>query len=255
MKKKNAVFQYFLNFNGVGKQGHHYPTEGTPEWALRSSQYFRKYAETHDADYYYFTDRYINATSNFFEVTRIYQDPMFDQYDKVLYTDVDVMPKDMSKNIFDIPVYDVAGWPEHRHPDINVSVNWSAGQVAGRFADFGVPVVRPYSFMGDLRMCNSGVMVWTRRARLKAREKFMDHEEWFNHKNALLDPKWTKFSHSSHCLDQPFINAMWNKHNFDVTELPIEWNRFPCHQESRHCYFAHYVGDSRLKIPEMFPEL
>jgi len=252
---KNAIFQYFLNFNGVGKQGHHYPKEGMPEWAERSVNYFTHYAKKHGADYFFFTDRFVNATSNFFEVTRLYKDPIFDQYDKVLYCDVDVMPKNMEANIFDVDVINVAGWPEYRHPDINVSVNWSAGQVSGRFRDFGVPVIRPKTHNGDLRMINSGVMLWSNQARLKARENFIDHEIWFNHKNALLDSRWTGFGHSSHCLDQPFLNAMWNKNNFDVKELGIEWNRFPTKDENRPCNFAHYVGDYRFNIPKWFPQL
>jgi len=252
---KNAIFQYFLNFNGVGKQGHHYPTEGTPEWATRSVNYFKHYANKHGADYHFFRDRFINATSNFFEVTRVYMDPVFDQYDKVLYCDVDVMPKNMDANVFDIPVVDVAGWPEHRHPDIGVQVNWSAGMIAARFNDFQIPLVRPISHGGNLRMVNSGVMLWSKQARLKARELFMDHEVWFKHKNALLDPQWSGFGHSSHCLDQPFLNAMWNKHNFNVLELEIEWNRFPTKDENRNCNFAHYVGDYRFNIPRQFPEL
>jgi len=251
---KNVIFQYFLNYNGVGKQAHHYPTEGIPEWALRSSNYFKAYAERHNADYYFFTDRFVNATSNFFEVLRLYKDTLFDQYDKLLYVDVDVMPKNMNNNIFDVSIQDVAGWSEYKYQDIIVPINWSAtAALAQRFADFGAPLKNSSVNSSSLRMINSGVMLWSKHARLFARENFIDHELWFNHKNALLDPKWTSAGHSSHCLDQPFINAMWNKFNLKVTELEMEWNRFPTYDENRSCNFAHYVGDYRLNIPKMFP--
>lgn len=253
---KNVIFQYFLNYNGVGKQAHHYPTEGIPEWALRSSNYFKAYAEKHNADYYFFTDRFVNATSNFFEVLRLYKDTLFDQYDKLLYVDVDVIPKNMNESIFDIEIKDVAGWSEYRDIDIAVPINWSAtGALQQRFADFGSRLINSKNNFGSLRMINSGVMVWSKKARLHAREHFIDHELWFNHKNALLDPKWTSAGHSSHCLDQPFINAMWNKFQYEVVELDMKWNRFPTHNENKFCNFAHYVGDYRLKIPEMFPEI
>lgn len=253
---KNAIFQYYLNFNGVGKQGVHYPTEGKPEWVERSVQYFREYAKKHNAEYFFFEDRYVNATSNFFEILRLYKDPIFDQFDNVLYLDVDVMPKNIDANIFDIHFGDVAGWPEWRAPEISVPINWNANhQIASRFADFGAPVVPSKSAPTNLRMINSGVMLWKKRARLKARESFDDHEKWFNHKNALLDSKWTSAGHSSHCLDQPFLNAMFNKNNFKVTELGMEWNRFPTKKESFPCNFAHYVGDYRYNIPKMFEEL
>lgn len=253
---KNVVFQYFLNFNGVGKQGAYYTTEGIPDWAVYSSNYFKKYAETHNADYYFFTDRFVNATSNFFEVLRLYKDTIFDQYDKVLYVDVDVMPKKMTQNIFDVDVEDVAGWPEWRHPDVSVAVNWTATTpIVNRFKHFNAQVTVPYSIPSNIRMINSGVMLWSKNARLKAREQFIDHEMWFNYKNSYLDPQWTNAGHSSHCLDQPFLNAMFNKCNFNVVELPIEWNRFPTHNENRSCYFAHYVGDHRYQIPKLYKDL
>ena len=101
-------------------------------------------------------------------------------------------------------------------------------------------------------MINSGVMVWSREARLKARESFDDHEKWFHHKNAYLDSKWINAGHSSHCLDQPYINAMVTKNNFKVLELDRVWNRFPTGKEETECNFAHYVGDHRFGIPRMF---
>ena len=99
---KHAIFQYFLNYNGVGKCRHYKDETGIPEWGARSVNYFKKYAEIHNADYFFFTDRYVNASSNYFEILRLYKDPLFDKYDKVLYTDIDVMPKNMSANIFNI---------------------------------------------------------------------------------------------------------------------------------------------------------
>ncbi len=104
-------------------------------------------------------------------------------------------------------------------------------------------------------MINSGVVLWSHQARLKARDQFADHEKWFHHNNPLLTPGLKNVGHSSFCLDQPFLNAMWNKSNFDVLELGIEWNRFPTHDENRNCNFAHYVGNHRLEIPNMFKEI
>lgn len=253
---KNVVFQYFLNFNGVGKQGMHYPTSGTPEWATRSVSYFKEYAKRHNADHFFMEDRFINSTSNFFEVLRLYRDPIFDQYDNLLYVDVDVIPKNMDNNIFDLDVKDVAGWPEWKHPEVTVPVNWSANsQIRQRFEDFGSKLIASNTVPSSIRMINSGVMLWTRESRLKARKLFDDHEKWFHHKNALLDHKWVNAGHSSHCLDQPFINAMWNKFNYNVMELGIEWNRFPTKSENYPCNFAHYVGDFRYNIPKMFKEI
>ena len=250
---KNVIFQYYLDFNGVGKQEIHYANGGVPEWARCSTKLFAEYAKKHNADYFFLEDRYVNATSNFFEVTRLFKDPMFDKYDKLLYCDVDVIPKKMEANIFDVlGDNDFAGWPEQRMYDLIVDINWSAtGALSQRFADFGSRLVPSTQHRG-IRMMNSGVMVWSRDARLKARESFDDHEKWFHHKNAYLDPQWISAGHSSHCLDQPYINAMVTKNNFKVLELDRVWNRFPTAIEETECNFAHYVGDHRFNIPRMF---
>jgi len=254
---KHAIIQYFLEYNGVGKLRHYKDVEGIPDWADRSVNYFKNYADYHDADHFFFTDRYIDAKSNYFEGLRLIHDPMFEQYDKVLYADVDVMPKCFSKSVFDIDVIDVAGWPEWRHPDITGKPSWSASPaIRKRFSDFGSKIVKPTSISSNMRMINTGVVLWSQQARIKAR-KFDHHDKWFNHNNVLLDRTLNSriVGHSSHCLDQPYLNAMWNKFDFDVTELGIEWNRFPTKSEDRECNFAHYVGDHRYQITKLFPEI
>lgn len=258
---KNAIFQYYLQYEGgdtFRKQGMHYEADGVPEWAQYSIKYFTEYAKKHGVDYFYFTDKFVDATSNYFESTRVYKDPFFDQYDKVLYLDVDVMPKNMEANIFDNDVVDIAGWSEWKHPDLAVPVTWSASRpLIQRFADFGSSLVQSKTNPSKIRMINSGVVLWSKQARLKARAQFDDHEKWFSHKNALLDTTLDSrvVGHSSFCLDQPFFNAMWNKNKFDVLELPIEWNRFPTKDENRPCNFAHYLQNYRFNIPTIFGEL
>jgi lipopolysaccharide biosynthesis glycosyltransferase len=252
---KNAIFQYFLDYNGVGKCKHYRDEVGLPEWGQYSVSYFEKYAEMHGADHFFLTDRFVESTSNYFEITRVFKDPMFDEYDKVLYLDIDVMPKTMYASIFDIDVTDIAGVPEWKHPEYIGTPKWSArGPLAQRFRDFGTKIVPSESTPAEVRMINTGVVLWSREARLKARELFDDHEKWFHHKNALLDPKLNSkiVGHSSQCLDQPYLNAMWNKYNFDVKELDNIWNRFPTKDEDHFCHFAHYTQDSRYKIPEIF---
>lgn len=256
---KNAIFQYYLSHNGVGKPNPHFDSAEAPDWAQYSISYFKKYAEKHDVDYYFSTERYVDAIENHFEQLRVCKDPLFDQYDKVLYLDVDVMPKNMEANIFDeIDVVDIAGWCEWRHPDLAVSVNYkSVGVIQKRYADFGAPMVYSAKHPSDVRIMNTGVLLWSKEARLKARENFVEPDEWFTHNNPALDPtlKSKDVGHSSHCLDQVYLNAMLNKFKFDVVELPIEWNRFPTKDENRPCNFAHYVGNYRFNIPKLFQKI
>jgi lipopolysaccharide biosynthesis glycosyltransferase len=253
---KNAIFQYFLPANGVGKLKHYKNETGIPEWGQYSVAHFAKYAESNNADHHFFTESFVNATSNYFEVCRVFLDPMFDQYDKVLYTDIDVMPKDISQNVFDIDVKDIAGWPEFKHREMTADPKWRAStSLKNRYKHFGSELVKPKTVKNDIRMINTGVVLWSKEARLKAREMFDDYEKWFHYKNKLLDSSVRDGGHSSHCLDQPYLNAMWTKYDFDVLEIDMKWNRFPMKDENYPCVFAHYVNDSRFNIPSTYEDL
>lgn len=253
---KNAIIQYYLNFNGIGKDilKEHFPAE-VPEWAIVSSESFKSYSKKYDADYYFYSDKFVNSKSNFFEALRVYKDPDLDQYDNVLYADCDVLVKNYEKNIFDIKYTDIAGVPEYKHDAYCVPVNWgNSAPLEQRFKDFGSRLVKPMTINAPIRMINSGIILWSKQARLKARNQFDDHEKWFHHKNALLDSTLKNVGHSSHCLDQPYLNAMWTKYNFEVHELSMEWNRFPTHDENYPCIFAHYVQNYRFNMPKIFKE-
>ena len=250
----NCIIQYYVPFNGVGKDilKEHFPTE-IPEWVKCSRDSFQHYADTHKCEHHFYTDKFVNSSSNFFEALRVYLDPQLDAYDKILYVDCDVLVKNYKNNanIFDLDVIDVAGVPEARHPAYKVPVNWgSGGPLSKRYAHFDTHMPKARTVSG-MRMINSGVVLWSKQARIKARELFVDHEKWFQFKNPILDPDVKGWGHSSHCLDQPFLNCMWTKHNFDVMELPMEWNRFPTHDENYPCNFAHYVQNERFRMPEI----
>jgi lipopolysaccharide biosynthesis glycosyltransferase len=252
----NVIFQFYVPPNDVGKLAHYRGLTAAPEWGLRSVHYFRHYAERNGASHFFHQKRYVNSISNYFEKCRIYLDPFFDTFDKLLYVDIDVMPKDMNRNIFEVECVDVAGVEEQNHPAYKNNISWSKSEIQRRFSAFNAPVVSANHNSGWPRMINSGVMLWSREARIKAREKFEDFDKWFQFKNKILDDSVGKeWGHSSHCLDQPFFNAMFNKYKFKVNTLPIEWNRFPCKDEDYPCVFAHYTQDTRYSIPERFPEL
>ena len=51
-------------------------------------------------------------------------------------------------------------------------------------------------------------------------------------------------------LSYAFLLA--EKYNFDVKELGIEWNRTPTRDEDYPCNFAHYTGNNKKKIIELY---
>lgn len=259
---KNAIIQFYHPFNGVGKDilKKHYPDE-IPKWVEVSVNSVAEYAQHHgNIDSYCYASKFVQSSSNFFDKLRVYLDPSLDQYDQVLYLDCDVLVKDIRQNIFDKLTrdnyFDVAGVAEFPHHEYSVPVNWNVSKpLEDRFRHFGSRMVKATSNNGPYRMINSGVLLWSKEARLKARKQFLSHEEWFNYNNALLDSSLKNVGHSSHCLDQPFLNAMFNKFNFNVLELKTEWNRFPTKDEDVYCVFAHYVQDHRFRMPEIWEKL
>ena len=252
----NCIIQYYVPFNGVGKDilKEHFP-DVVPEWVNCSVDSLRKYAEHHGCNYSFYREKFVNATSNFFEAMRVFLDPSLDQYENILYVDCDVLVKDRYQNVFDIPFTDIAGVPEQKHPAYKVPVNWGGGgPLAKRYSHFGASITNAKTVPG-IRMINSGVVLWSKQARLKARKLFISHEEWFNFQNALIDPTVKGWGHSSHCLDQPYLNCMWTKHNFNIEELSVAWNRFPTHDEKFPCVFAHYVQNERFRMPEIYKSI
>jgi len=209
---KNAIIQYYIPFNGIGKKSkleykyQLYP-EKIPEWAEISSKRFKEYAKENDADYFLFQDKFVDCEELHFQALRLYLDPILDSYDKILYCDIDVVPKNMKENIFNLDVEDVAGWSETKSGNYKVPINWQ-GQ-----------------------------------------------SHFFNQRCNFFDSKaiyLKNVGHSTHCIDQPFLNVMFNKYDFDVKELGIEWNRTPTKDEDYPCNFAHYTGNNKKKIIELY---
>ena len=252
---KNAIFQYMIVNPRVdeerGKIEGRTRSKLYQECAFASSQSFQQYAELIDADYYYsdeqvFTKGDEDPTALLFECLRVIYDPMFDQYDKVLFADTDIIVN-TEENIFDVcEDGDVWGVLEsdiitHNGGGYN---SWdykgsTYRNFVAKFQMHDVPIVPslPPSRPSKLTILNTGIVVWSREARLRAREVFMDWKEWFN-----AEPKF----HMSVMNDQPFISGQLMKHDFDLVTLDQTWNDSP-HYATEDEFFekakmCHYTG-------------
>ena len=83
------------------------------------------------------------------------------------------------------------------------------------------------------------MVIWTKEARLRARELFMDWEEWF------FAPEEAQY-HMSIMNDQPYISGQLMQHDFDLVTIPQTWNDSP-HYNSEKEFFetakmCHYTG-------------
>lgn len=253
---RNAIFQYMVLNPNVDERGE---IEGRQrsqvyrEVADLSRRSFLEYADIIDAEYFYsdeqvYTAGHDHANALLFECLRVIYDPMFDQYDKVLFADTDIVVN-TEENIFDLcEDGDVFGVLES---DIVTSNgggynSWDYKEktyqdFVAKFSMHDIPIVPslPPSRPSKLTIMNTGIVVWTREARLRAREVFMDWTEWFYAK-----PEF----HMSVMNDQPYISGQLIKHDFDLNTDALDqtWNDSP-HYSSEEEFFekakmCHYTG-------------
>ena len=201
----------------------------------------------------------------FFEVLRIVYDPMYDDFDDLLFVDTDVIAntrEDIFKHA-DVKGVQVAGVFENDIETANGggynSWDFHSDQlkkVSDKYARSDMPVTpNKWSLKrirhpehGDmhsaLTVMNTGVMVWTKEARLHAREVF---DDWYaymvdgeKHNEAL----WLN-------NDQFFISGQFVKHGFDMKPLHQTWNDTPTHWHDERGYknkFLHYTGGTNKQV-------
>lgn len=223
-----------------------------------SVQSFEMYARWIGADHLYSDQPYFtdlgkvdrnNPLSHvcvLYDVLRIIYDPLFDEYDKVLFVDTDIIVN-TKKSIFDVSDADVAGVYES-----NIITGKGGGYNSWDYATdklqmitrkhdkFDVPVIPalPPLHPSKVSIMNTGVMVWQRDARLEAREKFLDWREWCAEGVDNGDHPWVN-------NDQVFLSGQMHQY-LDVECIDQTWNDSPPHYETEEeglkSNFLHYTG-------------
>lgn len=267
---KNIIFQYLVVNDQVDKRG---PINGRrrsdlyKEMATISRESFEIYAEEIGCDYMYsdervFTEGHSCTTSVMYECLRVIYDPYFDQFDKVLFADTDIVVN-TKENIFEVSDAEVYGVLESDiRTDKKGGYNtWDYKEETykkyeEKFKMHDCPIVPSFgighSFDSKITILNTGVVVWTKEARLKARKLFDDWKPWAYPKMLGEDAK----VHPIFILnDQPFISAQLMKHDFDLESIDQKWNDTPTHYKDPQkmidegkCYFLHYTGGDQKAI-------
>lgn len=222
-----------------------------------SADSFRIYAEKIGAAHHFSRRRKetigeTGRTTLLFEVMRLVYDKIYDEYDKLLFVDSDIICN-TEENIFDLMDCDVYGVFES---DIETSngrgyASWdfnpqSYKDISEKFQRRGIPVVpntwgKHYS---KVTCFNTGVMVWSRDARLRAREMF---DNW---KNYMIDGD---LHNEAFWLnnDQLYISGQLTKHKFAIEGIDQTWNDTPTHWDDDRGYkanFLHYTGGGNKVI-------
>jgi len=252
---KNLIFQYFIppkntdSMSGFLKHELDIALEygNAPKWAKLSASLFKQYADKHGADHIFATEEFCNVPIPQHECNRVWLDPSFDQYDYVLSVDPDIIPVNMSANIFDLPYKDadIAGWPIENFKGRKLPAIYFSGKeyeaYKQLFGMFGADMPRSQRGTARFRLLNGGVIVWSKKARLFARENFISPHFWCN----LRFDNTNKMSRYN--KEQPYLNININKSKLKVFELKQEWNqvwhgRWQDKYNIPKANFIHYAG-------------
>jgi len=203
----NLIYQYYFPFTGPNKDLIEPGERGLPLWAEIGVRSGKNYADRIDVHHEFNYKTRIGAPNQNLEACRIFMDPFFDDYDKVLMLDIDtIIPTE--HNIFDNEIIDMGmvqdGGPGSPQKWIKETVN--------KLEDYGGVTFPTSKTYFEKRYLNGGVVLWSKKGRIKAREKFGGLREMFRYRETLQ------------MNEQPYLNLMINKHNMHVTELPPEWN-------------------------------
>ena len=253
---KNVIFQYMITSKEVDKRGGIKGWDGSrsslyEEVAKISRESFEKYAERIDATHIYSNRRVATeghgcSTSLLHECARVWLDPIFDECDNLLFADKDIVVN-TDENIFDLMESgaDVYGVLESDFVTASGGGynSWDGpGDTYDNFCrkfslhDCPIVPVMPPNRPSKITIMNTGVVLWTKEARLRARELFLPWEEWC----------YTGDFHMSIMNDQPYISAQLMKHDFDIETIDQTWNDSPHYATEEEFFqkarFCHYTG-------------
>ena len=216
---KNLIFQYYIPYEeGDADMG------GTkmPEWAHAGSRSAKAYADLCGADYILSHDRYFNHIDPRLDSTRIFYDPFFEQYDRILCLDLDMLIA-TKQNIFKSPDSDITMVHE---VGVHVSQGgWMRNVMDTPLSQRGIIAYGKHLFGKDwmfpksvkypeerFRYLNGGLQLWSKEGRAKAREHFTSIDDYILH---------TRYT------EQMYINLQISQPVFNVGELDTSWNRLP----------------------------
>jgi len=197
----DLIYQYFLPYSGEMTNEH--------DWVELGVESAKQYANKIGVEYRFSDEATMNAPNQNLESCRIFLDPWFDKFDKVLLLDIDTLVN-TEDNIFDQEVADIGmvqdggpGSPKHLIDSLVSKVEKYGG----------IQFKKSTTFPNEKRYCNGGLQLWSKQGRLKARKLFGGLEEVYRYREA------TRLN------EQPYLNLMLNLHDMEVTELSNEWNR------------------------------
>jgi hypothetical protein len=157
---------------------------------------------------------------------KVIYDDYFLKYDNILFADTDVFPvHNLKENIFEECMSD--------DTEIGISHEWSAAKSRKKYDVGGIhnanderwvklientwPVKMPRTVEGLPEVYNSGVVLYSKEGRAKAKSRFVDFKQYVNLISRNNFP-------SFYTCDQPYLHAMLEVCNFNWKTIDYKWN-------------------------------
>lgn len=199
-----------------------------PAYAQASQDAFRDYAQRIGADYRFDHNPTFsrNKYAAYFTALRPIFDEEFHTYERVLFVDMDVMPRaDLSESIFDLPVHHLSMVEEIDQPTRREAMDpTSGGRISAANDRKWAKLVRriwridvPKDAEGRPRVYNSGVVLYS-QAGLRILRKQLPKPVVYQFFVRLARlPRFYK-------LDQNYLGAFLKHRKLGFSPLPPEWN-------------------------------
>lgn len=199
-----------------------------PAYAQVSRQSFETYAKTIGADYRFdHNPRFFRGKyASYHTALRPIFDRAFHIYDRVLFTDMDVVPTaGLTENIFDQPIGHFAMVEEREQPARREAMDpKQGGQISAAHDQTWAETVRraygidvPRDALGRPRVFNSGVVLYSGEG-LRTLHRYVPRPGFYRFRMQLARlPRFYK-------LDQNFLGAFTNHPKLTFTPLPQRWN-------------------------------
>lgn len=150
----------------------------------------------------------------------------FHEYDNILFTDTDVFAVErLEEDIFEGFNADVGICTEPLQPKIRAKK--SSGVTTGTMDELWAQTIKtkwgvnmPRTPEGLLKVYNSGVVLYSNKGLLKAKENFVPFKNYVN----LI--KSTKGLTPFYTCDQPYLHAMLKVANLEYIEMDNNWNSY-----------------------------
>jgi hypothetical protein len=148
-------------------------------------------------------------------------DESFDKYDKIMFVDTDVFPKEgLTTNVFDEFTGQIGIC---REPEESRIRTITAGRITHESDERWASLIKNV-FVTDVPrddygvvVYNTGMVLYSKEARLKARNTFTDPKRYVEMvRNMGLDSFYT--------CDQPYLHGQMFAQKFDVQEMDTCWN-------------------------------